>query len=236
MKEAVTSRCSPGPGPTTPPTRSSSPEAATECRRRRRARGHPVLQPPLPGRASSGHMAAVASRRPTLPVMVYDIPVRTGRRIALDTMVRARPRGAQHRGGEGLDRAMWPRRPGCSRAPRPPSRSTAVTTTSPWPWPRSARSALVSVASHWAGREMAGDAGRLREGRRRRRPRRQRPPARLLRLRDRARPFPTRCRPRRPAGPSGWPSASAGTRSGPAPDELDQPARRVLEGLGTSVA
>ena len=63
-----------------------------------------------------------------LPVMLYDIPVRAGRRIARDTMLRPGPRRAQHRRRER--RRRRPRRLGPARRPRPPtgSRSTAATT------------------------------------------------------------------------------------------------------------
>ena len=46
------------------------------------------------------HFRVCAEAAGELPVMLYDIPVRSGRRIATDTMLRL-ARGSQHRGAEG---------------------------------------------------------------------------------------------------------------------------------------
>ena len=71
-----------------------------------------TTDPPRPG---SARTSGPWPRPPTLPVMLYDIPVRTGRRIAPDTMVRLAARGAQHRGGEGRHRRPGRRRPPAGR-------------------------------------------------------------------------------------------------------------------------
>ena len=47
------------------------------------------------------HFRAVAEAAGDLPVVLYDIPVRAGRRIATSTMLRLARRGAGHRGAEG---------------------------------------------------------------------------------------------------------------------------------------
>ena len=49
------------------------------------------------------HMRAIAGAS-DLPVMVYDIPVRTGRKITIGDAAAARARGSQHRGAQGRRR------------------------------------------------------------------------------------------------------------------------------------
>ena len=76
---------SPAPAPTTPPTRSSWP------RRPPKAGAHgllvvtPVLQQAAAGRRCVAHFTAVADAT-DLPVMLYDIPGRTGVPIAHETI------------------------------------------------------------------------------------------------------------------------------------------------------
>ena len=85
------------------------------------------------------HFRAVAGAT-DLPVLLYDIPVRSGRRIATDHHA-APGRGGQERGGgEGRRRGTRPPRPSWPPGRRPPSRSTAATTPSPCPCSRWGRS------------------------------------------------------------------------------------------------
>ena len=64
---------------------------------------------PYYNRPSQAGLARPLLRRwpapPTLPVMLYDIPVRTGRQVATTTMLRLAARRAQRGGGEGRRRA-----------------------------------------------------------------------------------------------------------------------------------
>ena len=73
------------------------------------------------------HFRAIAAAT-DLPVMIYDIPVRTGRKIATDDAAAPGPRGAEHRRPQG--RRRQPGRDGAARSPTRPaaSRSTAATT------------------------------------------------------------------------------------------------------------
>ena len=75
-----------GSTPTTRPTRSSSRGAATEAG----AAGILAVTPYYNRPSQAGiaaHLAAVAAAT-DLPVLVYDIPVRTGRKVAVETMLR----------------------------------------------------------------------------------------------------------------------------------------------------
>ena len=149
-----------------------------------------------------------------LPVVLYDIPVRAGRRIARDTMVQlARDVtnivGVKDATGDPAGSARL-----VAEAPEGfelYSGDDALTL------PLLALGAVgaVSVASHWAGEEIAamvsawfkGDTDGAQDV--------ERPALRVLRLSRRARPSRTRFRPRRRAAPSAYPPASAGSRSGP---------------------
>ena len=167
----------------------------TERGRRRAARPGilavtPVLQPARRRPGSTAHFRAVAAAT-DLPVLLYDIPVRTGPQVGprrpWSRLAREVPTivGVKDAAGDPAARpGWWPR-------PRPASSSTAATTPSPCPsWP-SARSGVISVAAHWAGAQIAemvaaffkGDVDRARRD--------QRPPARVLRFQsERRRPEP----------------------------------------------
>ena len=69
-----------------------------------------VLQPPVAGRASRRHFRAVAAAT-DLPVMLYDIPIRTGRKIATDVLLRLAREVPNIVGREGRRRRPRPRRP-----------------------------------------------------------------------------------------------------------------------------
>jgi len=94
---------------------------------------------------------------------------------------------------------------------------------------------LVSVAAHWAGREIAGmlaayakgDVAGARDAN-----------ARLIESFDfeTSEAFPNPLPAKAACRALGLPVGQCRDPLGPAPDELDQRARRVLEGLGTSVA
>ena len=74
------------------------------------------------------HFRAVAEAAGDLPVVLYDIPVRAGRRIATADHAAPGPRGARHRGAEGRGgRPADDGAPGGAGARRA-SRSTAATT------------------------------------------------------------------------------------------------------------
>ena len=88
----------------------------------------PVLQPAVAGRAR-GATSGPSPAATDLPVMIYDIPVRTGRKISTATLLAPGPRGA--RTCVALkDAAGQPRRDRRGRSParRTASRSTAATT------------------------------------------------------------------------------------------------------------
>ena len=78
-----------------PPRRRAHRQAAAtgiDARARRHART--TTGPPQAG--IEAHFRAVAAAT-DLPVMLYDIPVRTGRKIATELLAPPGPRGAQHR-------------------------------------------------------------------------------------------------------------------------------------------
>jgi len=179
------------------------------------------------------HMATVAAAT-TLPVMIYDIPVRTGRRVALDTMVRlARevPNIVAVKDSTG-DVA------GAARLlTHTPSSFEVYCGDDDIALAMAAIGAVgaVSVAAHWAGREMAamlaayakGDVTGARDAN-----------ARLVASYDfeSSETFPNPLPAKAACRALGLPVGQCRDPLGPAPDELDHLARRVLEGLGTSVA
>ncbi len=74
------------------------------------------------------HFRAVAEAAGDLPVMLYDIPIRSGRRIETSTHAAARPRGPGGRGAEGRRRRPSHHGPSGGAGARRVSRSTAATT------------------------------------------------------------------------------------------------------------
>ena len=73
------------------------------------------------------HFRAVAAASP-LPVLLYDIPVRTGRKISTELMVRLAEDVPNIVGVKDAAGRTRPRRPGSCRSRPTTSRSTAATT------------------------------------------------------------------------------------------------------------
>jgi 4-hydroxy-tetrahydrodipicolinate synthase len=179
------------------------------------------------------HMSAVAAATP-LPVMVYDIPVRTGRAIALDTML-------------SLVRSV-PNIVAVKDSTRDPARTARLYAKAPSSFEiycgdddlalallSVGAVGTVSVASHWAGREMAelltahakGDLAGARAVN-----------ARLVDSFDFAssEAFPNPLPAKAACRALGLSVGQCRDPLGPAPAELDERAARVLEGLGTAIA
>jgi 4-hydroxy-tetrahydrodipicolinate synthase len=178
------------------------------------------------------HFSAVAAAT-DLPLMLYDIPVRTGRAIALDTMVE-------------LARTV-PTIVAVKDSTHDPVRAARLVARAPTSFelycgdddlvlPMLAVGAvgLVSVASHWAGRELAelltatakGDLAGAR--------------AVLARLLDSfdfesTEAFPNPLPAKAACRALGLAVGQCRDPLGPAPAALDAAARRVLEGLGVTV-
>ena len=188
-------------------------------------------RPPQEGIAR--HMTAVAAATP-LPVMVYDIPVRTGRPIALDTMV-------------SLVRSV-PNIVAVKDSTRDLSRTARLRAKTPssfeiycgdddlaLPMLSVGAVGAVSVAAHWAGPEMAelltahakGDLTGARAVN-----------ARLVDSFDfeSTETFPNPLPAKAACRALGLPVGQCRDPLGPAPAELDDWATRVLEGLGTTIA
>ena len=87
----------------------------------------------------AAHFAAVAAAT-TLPVIIYDIPVRTGRKVDLDTMLQLVSELPEHRRREGRLRPTRPGPRGSWPGPGRASSATAATTRSPFRCWRSAPS------------------------------------------------------------------------------------------------
>ena len=198
-----------------------------------RVAGALVVTPYYNRPAQSGieaHFRAVAGAT-KLPVLVYDIPIRTGRKIALETFVRLRdvPNIVGVK-----DAAVDPAGSACLRAAMPESfeiysgdddQTHALMATA-------GAVGVVSVASHWAGPQIAemiaafekGDVVGAREIN-----------ARLLpswqfRASDTApNPVPTKAMMR----VLGHDVGQCRLPMGPAPDGLEDRAREVLAGLGS---
>ena len=98
------SRSWPGRRPTTRSTRVGLTAQAAALRRRGVLVVTPVLQPAVAGRALAS-TSGRSPRPPTLPVVLYDIPVRTGRRIAAATVLELIESPEQRRGAQGGARA-----------------------------------------------------------------------------------------------------------------------------------
>ena len=155
------------------------------------------------------HFRAIAAAT-DLPVMVYDIPVRTGRKIATATLLRLAREVPNivalkdAAGNPGETAALIARAPDGFEVY---SGDDAMTL----PLLAVGAVGVVGVATHWTGRRPPGDVRPVGEGRHRRRPAGQRPAARELRLRDRRRrpePDPDQgdAAPPRPPGRPGPPA------------------------------
>lgn len=178
------------------------------------------------------HFAAVAAAT-DLPVVIYDIPVRTGRRIELSTMValaREVPNVVAVKDSTG-DVA------GAARLlTKTPSSFEVYCGDDDLALAMLSVGAVgaVSVASHWAGRELAemlaahwkGDVTGARELN-----------ARLIPSFDfeSSDSFPNPLPAKAACRALGLPVGQCRDPLGSAPGELDDQARRVLEGLGTTV-
>ena len=178
------------------------------------------------------HIERVAAAT-DLPVMIYDIPVRAGRRIALDTMVslaREVPNvvAVKDSTGDvaGVARLLTHTPSGFEVYCGDDDLALAMLSVG--------AVGAVSVASHWAGREMAellaahfkGDVSGAREAN-----------ARLIPSFDfeTSETFPNPLPAKAACRVLGLAVGQCRDPLGPAPAELDDRARHVLEGLGTTV-
>jgi 4-hydroxy-tetrahydrodipicolinate synthase len=178
------------------------------------------------------HIERVAAAT-DLPVMIYDIPVRAGRRIALDTMVslaREVPNvvAVKDSTGDvaGAARLLTQTPSGFEVYCGDDDLALAMLSVG--------AVGAVSVASHWAGREMAellaahfkGDVSGAREAN-----------ARLIPSFDfeTSETFPNPLPAKAACRALGLAVGQCRDPLGPAPAELDDRARHVLEGLGTTV-
>ena len=73
------------------------------ARRAGRARRRALLRAPAPSRACSTGTAAVASEFPDLPIIVYNVPIRSAVDITPETVGPAAPRAREHRRDQGDD-------------------------------------------------------------------------------------------------------------------------------------
>ena len=159
-----------------------------------------------------------------LPVMIYDIPIRTGRKIATATLLR-------------LAREV-PNVLALKDAAGNPGETAALVSSAPegfevysgddamtLPLLASGAVGVIGVATHWTGSGPPGPHRSVGEGRRGRRPPRERPPPGELRLRDRRRrsePAPHQgacceCSTSRSGRPGcRWGRRRLGSRTGPA--------------------
>jgi len=178
------------------------------------------------------HIEAVAAAT-DLPVIVYDIPVRTGRRIALDTMVALATKvsnvvAVKDSTGDvaGAARLLTKTPSGFEVYCGDDDLALAMLSIG--------AVGAVSVASHWAGREMAelfaahwkGDVSGARDIN-----------ARLVASFDfeSSESFPNPLPAKAACRALGLSVGQCRDPLGPAPAELDDLARRVLEDLGTTV-
>ena len=140
------------------------------------------------------HFRAIAAAT-DLPVVLYDIPVRTGRKIATATLLRLAREVPNIVRAQGRRRAT-PARPPALIADAPDGFEVYSGDDSHDPAAARDRRRRRDRCGHALdGRGPPGDVRPLGEGRRRGRPAGQRPPARELRLRDRRRrpnPIPTK--------------------------------------------
>lgn len=175
------------------------------------------------------HLRAVAAAAGDRPVMLYDIPVRTGRKVAAETIVRL--------AAEGSISAV-------KDATGEPARAAALVAAAPSSFelysgndadtlPLLAVGAVgvVSVESHWAGPELsemvaafaAGDTERARQVNAR-----LIPSHRYQSSEEAPNPVPTKAMLR----VMGLPGGACRLPLGPEPAGLEEAARHVLEGLG----
>lgn len=178
------------------------------------------------------HMVAVAGAT-TLPVMLYDIPVRTGRRIARETMVSLCSDVANIVAVKDSTGDV----PGVARllAEAPPS-FEVYCGDDDLALAMAAVGAVgaVSVASHWAGPQMAAMLGAVGAG--------EMPEARAQQAAlldsfgfETGETYPNPLPAKAACRALGLPAGQCRDPLGPAPAELDEAARRVLAGLGVSV-
>ena len=178
------------------------------------------------------HIEAVAGAT-DLPVMIYDIPVRTGRRIALPTMVAL---AREVRNVVAVKDSTGDVGGAARLLTRTPSGFEVYCGDDELALAMLSVGAVgaVSVASHWVGREMAelfaaywkGDVTGARELN-----------ARLIESFDfeSTDSFPNPLPAKAACRALGLPVGQCRDPLGPAPSELDDQARRVLEGLGATV-
>ena len=126
---------------TSPPRRpSSASPACSRCARTTTARRRPA------SRATCGP----SPRPPTCRSSIYDIPVRTGRKISTALLARLAHEVAQHRRRQG--RRRQPGRDGAARSPRAPAGFEVYSGDDAMTLPLLAVGAvgLIGVATHWA--------------------------------------------------------------------------------------
>ncbi len=111
----------------------------------------------------AAHFRAVAAATP-LPLILYDIPVRTGRKIATETILELAARGREHRRAEGRGRRRPRRRSGCW--PGRPTDFECYSGDDLMTLPLLAVGAvgLIGVATHWCGIECGEMIARFRAG------------------------------------------------------------------------
>ena len=175
------------------------------------------------------HFRAIAAAT-DLPVMVYDIPVRTGRKITTATMLRLFARGAEHRRAQG--RCRQPGRDRRADQPRAPDGFEVYSGDDALTLPLLAVGAVgaIGVATPLERAGPSADVRRLRQGRRRRRPSASTADARELRVRDRRR----RPEPDADQGDAAPPRASRSARppaDGRRPDFVEARAPQVWANL-----
>ena len=113
----------------------------------------PVLQPPSQAGLEAHFRAAAAAT--DLPVLIYDIPIRTGRKVAHDVLVRLVARGRQHRRREGRRRSTCRHRHGWRPRPRGGFEIYSGNDDQTLPLLAVGAVGVIGVCTHWAAPEMA---------------------------------------------------------------------------------